>query len=392
MLEIFVYPVSAVMKLWHLLLHDVFGMDESTAWVVSIVGLVITVRALIAPFTWIMKRSGRASVLMRPELAKLQERYGDSTEPEDVYALEDGKKELQEKYNYSLAAGCVPALIQLPVFLGLYRMLLWMARPDSRADAEAPIGMLSRADIESFLQAEIGGQPVQAYLAMSDERLLELGTTTTEVRSFVVPFLLAAIVFTTLNLILGLLWSWRTLDWSSGTARGTFKFLVAVSAIVPVLLLLLGLFGPIPVALIFYWFCNGLWTLGQTAVINTAVARKWPQLEEHRELRESNRAAFYAARAEEKDEEKWVKQRRREARRAAPEEAAAIRAEIDEFLQRKKDAAAEEKKARRERTRAQTKARNDRRRQRNEEKKKARRPEGADGQDAGDGDDKGQIE
>lgn len=392
MLEIFVYPVSAVMKLWHLMLHDVFGMDESTAWVVSIVGLVITVRALIAPFTWIMKRSGRASVLMRPELAELKERYGDSTEPEDVYALEDGKKELQEKYNYSLAAGCVPALIQLPVFLGLYRMLLWMARPDSRAEADAPIGVLSLSDIDSFLQAEIGGQPVQAYLAMSDERLLELGTTATEVRSFVIPFLLAAILFTTLNLILSLLWSWQTLDWSSGAARGTFKVLVVISALVPVLLLMLGLFGPIPVALIFYWFCNSLWTLGQTAVINTVVARKWPQLEEHRALRETSRAAFYAARAEEKDEKKWVKRRRREARRAAPEEAADIRAEIDEFLQRRKEAAAEEKKARRELTRAQAKARNARRRQRNEEKKKARRPEEADGQDAEGAGGEGQIE
>ena len=392
MLEIFVYPVSAVMKLWHLLLHDVFGMDESTAWVVSIVGLVITVRALIAPFTWVMKRSGRASVLMRPELAKLQERYGDSTDPDDVHAFDDAKKELQEKYNYSVAAGCVPALIQLPVFLGLYRMLLWMARPDSRAEADAPIGVLSLSDIDSFLQAEIGGQPVQAYLAMSDERLLELGTTTAEVRSFVVPFLLAAIVFTTLNLILGLLWSWRTLDWSSGAARGTFKFLVAISALVPVLLLMLGLFGPIPVALIFYWFCNNLWTLGQTAVINTVVARTWPQQEEHRELRETARATFYAARDEEKAEKEWVKQRRRDARRAAPEEATAIRAEVDDFLRRRKDAAAEEKKARRERTSAQARARNERRRQRNEEKKKARQQEQTDGRDDGGGDEKGQIE
>ena len=157
-------------------------------------------------------------------------------------------------------------------------------------------------------------------------------------------------------------------------------------------LLMLGLFGPIPVALIFYWFCNGLWTLGQTVVINTLVARKWPQSEEHHALREADRAAFYTARTEAKGEEKWVKQRRREARRAAPEEAAEIRAEIDEFLQRQKDAAAEEKKARRERMSAQTKARNARRRQRNEEKKKARQPEEADGQDAGDGDGKGQIE
>ncbi|HZK31656.1 MAG TPA: membrane protein insertase YidC [Corynebacterium sp.] len=375
MLEIFVYPVSAVMKLWHLIMHDWLGMEESTAWVVSIVGLVITVRALISPFNWIMKRSSRASELMRPELAELQEKYGSSTDPADVHALDDGRKALQEKYGYSLAAGCVPALIQLPVFLGLYRMLLWMARPDSRSEAEAPIGVLSLADIDSFLQAEIGGVPVQAYLAMSESRLLELGTTPGEVRSFVLPFLIAAILFTVLNLTLSLTWSWQNLDWSSGTARGSFKFMVGLSLVVPLLLLMLGLTGPIPVALIFYWFCNGLWTLAQTAVINSVVLRKWPQQEEHHALRKTARAQFRAAQQQEKEEEAWVKERRRAARRAAPEEAATIRAEVEEFLQRQKEEAAEQKKVRRERNRAQAAARNARRREQNAAKKLAREQE-----------------
>ena len=52
MLDAFAYPVSGIMKLWHLLLHNALGLEEQTAWFFAIIGLVITVRGLLLPFFW----------------------------------------------------------------------------------------------------------------------------------------------------------------------------------------------------------------------------------------------------------------------------------------------------------------------------------------------------
>ena len=50
--DAFMYPVSAVMKLWHLIFQNVFGLDDSISWLISIPFLIVTVRGLIAPLTW----------------------------------------------------------------------------------------------------------------------------------------------------------------------------------------------------------------------------------------------------------------------------------------------------------------------------------------------------
>ena len=69
MLEVFMYPVSGIMKLWHLL----FGsfLDGSAAWILTIVFLVLTVRAIIAPLNWMSVKQGRIAALMRPEMTEL---------------------------------------------------------------------------------------------------------------------------------------------------------------------------------------------------------------------------------------------------------------------------------------------------------------------------------
>lgn len=143
--EIFVYPVSAVIKLWHLLFHNALGIDASTAWVLSLVGLVVTVRALIAPFSFMQIRAGRLAILMRPERKRLADDYAENRSHDALVEYRAKEKELKEKYEFNAAAGCLPIFIQLPVFIGLYRVLLRMARPIEGADAaqHPSIGLLS---------------------------------------------------------------------------------------------------------------------------------------------------------------------------------------------------------------------------------------------------------
>ena len=170
MLEPFIYPVSGVLKLWHVLMHSMLGMNDSTAWLVSLFGLVLTVRILLIPLFWAMAKSARTGVAMRPEKAALKQEYATRTDRESVLEFERKSKELQERYGYKVSAGCLPALIQIPVFLGLYQVLLRMARPSAGLEVEpgTRIGFLNAAEIQAFQRSSVNDIPLPAYVAMPE--------------------------------------------------------------------------------------------------------------------------------------------------------------------------------------------------------------------------------
>lgn len=360
MLEPFIYPVSGILKLWHLLLHSVFGIDDSTAWLVSMFCLVLTVRTFLIPFFWAQAKTARIGVAMRPALAALKEEYATKTDRESILEFERKQKELREEYGHRISAGCVPALIQIPVFLGLYQVLLRMARPGDGLEVtpETRIGFLNADEINAFLDATVNGVPLPAYIAMPEDILARLGTTSGQVRDFVLPFLIAAVVFTTGNMIASIWRNMQTLDWDSGLARGMNKFLIGMTLFIPVLLITLALTGPLPVAIILYWFANNLWTLVQTLIIYPLVHRRIPLSEDFEEFSRERRDIAKSA-DREKRQVKWDTRRRKAAgavmpwkipaiRRELNEEKAARRAELEEQKAEAKALAKEKQKVRSE--------------------------------------------
>ena len=75
--EFLIYPVSGIMKMWHILLHSVLGLSDSTAWMLSIFGLIVVVRLTILPPAWMQYRAGRIYVNLRPKLSQLEEEFQD---------------------------------------------------------------------------------------------------------------------------------------------------------------------------------------------------------------------------------------------------------------------------------------------------------------------------
>lgn len=299
MLELFAYPVSVVMKAWHLLFSEVFHLGLSAAWILSVIGLVITVRGLLLPAAWVAKRSAHRSVLMRPEKAELQRLYGDSADPEDITALRDGTRALNEKYGFSPAAGCIPPLIQIPIVLGLYRLLLWISRPEllgEHRNASGGVGALSGEDVVSFEQARLFDVPLPAFIAMSDERLAELGTNAADTWAAIFPFVVVAVVFTTANLVVTSYYNYKYMNWASKAMRVVARILVVFAVVMPFFIFWLGTRGPLPFALVLYWVTGNLWTALQTVFLNVVIRRRWPEGEEHRELRRRDRQELIDAR------------------------------------------------------------------------------------------------
>lgn len=368
MLEVLVYPVSAVIKCWHWLLVTVLGMDTSSAWVASVVLLVVTVRALVLPFAMAQYRVGRVAFLMRPHMARIEEQYGSATTPEAIEAEQKERKKVQEDHNYSLAAGCVPALVQFPVFIGLYRLLRWMAVPTD-GDSHR-IGILNAQDLETFRAATLFDAPLPAYVAMSQEHLAALGTTEAQVRAVALPMVIAAVIFTCTNLAISQLRNRSTLDWENGMTRKSYRVLWWAIPVIALSLTTAGLSGIVPVAVLLYWVSGNLWTMVQTAALWAWSVRRLPAEEMHREHWRTAKARI----AEQHSEQVERKRARRRLRRQAlrhPGQASEVFAQLRAEKQERKAEKVQEKREKKELKRTRNAASQELARRRREAKQAA---------------------
>ena len=115
--SLFAYPVSGVIKLWHVLL-TALGADPISSWIASLFLLVMTVRLILLPFAYAQYKSTRIQVNLRPVINQIREEYKDK--PGTAARKERIAKEQKARKDagYRLSAGCLPVVIQLPFVLG----------------------------------------------------------------------------------------------------------------------------------------------------------------------------------------------------------------------------------------------------------------------------------
>lgn len=100
------------------ILSRIHGLVGNWGW--SIIILVLLIKTL---FYWPQRFSARSMAKMRklhPRIKHLQERYKD-----DRQKLSQATMELYRKEGASPVAGCLPMIIQLPVFFGLFYVLIY---------------------------------------------------------------------------------------------------------------------------------------------------------------------------------------------------------------------------------------------------------------------------
>lgn len=310
--EFLIYPVSGIMKMWHILLHSVLGLSDSTAWMLSIFGLIIVVRLTILPPAWMQYRAGRIYVNLRPKLSELEEEFQDRTDAEADDELQKARRKLFKDHDYRVSAGCVPTLIQLPMFMGLYQVLLRMARPTEglHATTHAPIGFLTSNDVATFLEGRVGGVPMPAYVAMTDEQFTFLNTNHDAVFRFALPFFISAAIFMSVNMVYSMYRNLLTMDYKSSFAVGLYKATIVMAFTVPVFPISFGLTGPAPVAISLYWFANSLWTMTQYITISKLLDKHFPLTPEYEDFRELSKQER-RDRVRKKRAYKWGLRRRR---------------------------------------------------------------------------------
>ncbi len=203
-MDLFAYPVSLVMKFWHWALSFVVDPDSGIAWVGSVLLLVVTVRLLLMRSMWRQQYSMRKMAQLAPKMKELQLKYKDRKSPED---RQEQAKEMQALYSgagVNPAAGCLPLLVQIPVFLGLYYVLLNFSPPGKSIEEASTMtnGAFQPEQVASFLNAEIFGVPLASYIRMPQEVMESLhpGLERADILMLAVPLFVLAGIATFINM------------------------------------------------------------------------------------------------------------------------------------------------------------------------------------------------
>jgi len=98
------------------LLHTLNIYIGNMGW--SIIALTVILKALVLPLAFKSHVSMAKMKELQPEMEKLKERTGD-----DKQAMQQGMMKLYKDNKVNPASGCLPILLQIPIFFSLYKVI-----------------------------------------------------------------------------------------------------------------------------------------------------------------------------------------------------------------------------------------------------------------------------
>jgi YidC/Oxa1 family membrane protein insertase len=103
-------PMLRLLKLFHTFTGN-YGLD--------VILLTVLVKLATVPLTQKSFRSMQEMQKLQPQMKRLQEKYADDRE-----TLNKEVMELYRRHNVNPLGGCLPMIVQMPIFIGLYNALL----------------------------------------------------------------------------------------------------------------------------------------------------------------------------------------------------------------------------------------------------------------------------
>ena len=157
-IDIILWPikwvVEAILAFWHTVFTTIgLGPDSGITWLLSLIGLVLVVRAALIPLFVRQIKQSRRTLEIAPQLKKIQDKYKGKKDQFSREALSRETMELYRNNNASPFASCLPILIQMPIFFGLFAVL------NDAVHGLPNVGLLSAQLQESFANATLFGAP-----------------------------------------------------------------------------------------------------------------------------------------------------------------------------------------------------------------------------------------
>ena len=103
----------------NLLFNLVYSIGVANSLGFTIILMTIIFRTLMMPLSIKSQKSMMRMKELKPELDKIQEKYGNSKDPEIIRKMNQEKQMLMQKHDANPLKGCFPMLLQMPIFIGL---------------------------------------------------------------------------------------------------------------------------------------------------------------------------------------------------------------------------------------------------------------------------------
>ena len=139
------YLTSGILVLWHNLFYDILGFSQGWSWTLSIIFLTIVIRTALIPLFVKQIKNSRNLQLLQPKVKELQKKYGHDRE-----RLTQETMKLYKETGTNPLASCLPLLLQMPIFLALFRTL------NEAADGDG-VGFMTDSLAKSLANAQIFG-------------------------------------------------------------------------------------------------------------------------------------------------------------------------------------------------------------------------------------------
>ena len=279
MLNFVYWPISAILWFWHKLLSYVLDPGWGITWVLSIVLLTFTIRVFLVKPSLNQMRSSRKMSELQPRMAEIRSKYKNDQQKQ----MEEIRK-VQKEMGVNPIAGCLPLLVQMPVFLGLFHVLrsfnrtgtgtgqLGLSVEQNRNSANY---IFSPSDVQSFLDARLFGVPLSSYISMPESMYQGFSGaefTRTDIMMVAIPLILITATATHFVARMGVNRQKARLASGKQSAPANDQMQMQMDMMnrmmvwfMPLTILFTGAFWHI--GLLFYMVSNNIWTFFQQRFI-----------------------------------------------------------------------------------------------------------------------------
>lgn len=250
--------IEAILVGFHSL-FETLGLEGASgvSWVLAITMLVLVVRAALIPVFVRQIKSQRRMMEISPELKKIQDKYKGKKDQFSREAMSRETMALYSKAGTNPFSSCLPLLLQMPIFFGLFRVLTVAGL------GQTGVSFMTQDLAIQFANAELFGlAPLSATMsaALSGEVVLEEGGTTAVVLiAAVMVVLMSASQFVTQLQIMAKNQSPEMM------ASPMYRQQRILLYVLPLVFLFSGVFFPLGV--MFYWLVSNFWTMGQQFIV-----------------------------------------------------------------------------------------------------------------------------
>jgi YidC/Oxa1 family membrane protein insertase len=229
-------------------LGPIFGATSGVTWVLSIAVLVVAMRLVMLPLFIKQMHTQRAMTALTPKITELRKKHKGDKEKLNAETMK-----LYQEAGVNPLMGCLPVVLQMPLFFALFSVLRAIAEASSKVPLkynlkQSFVNNVGHADIfgvrikDTFLH----GQSLHVHVVVAIVVLLSMATTYLTVRQSMKRGMMPT---------------------GSDNPMGQSQKLMAY--VMP-LFALTGLYWPF--GLVMYWVMTNLWTLGQQYML----LRKYP--------------------------------------------------------------------------------------------------------------------